>query len=69
VPEAEAGGAEGLLAAGPLVELARMEAAPERLDQAVEGGRASLERVLPMIKRMLEPVSWGGAGGRLRAFP
>lgn len=31
---------------------------PERLDQAIEWGRQSVEEVLPMIERFLEPVSW-----------
>jgi hypothetical protein len=31
---------------------------PERLDRAVEWGRASIEPVLPLLERLLEPVGW-----------
>jgi predicted acylesterase/phospholipase RssA len=31
---------------------------PEQVDQATEWGRASIEPLLPMIRRFLEPVSW-----------
>lgn len=31
---------------------------PEQVDQAIEWGRASVEPLLPMIRRFLEPVAW-----------
>jgi predicted acylesterase/phospholipase RssA len=31
---------------------------PERLDSAVEWGRTSIEPVLPLLERLLEPVGW-----------
>jgi hypothetical protein len=34
---------------------------PERLERAIEWGRASIEPVLPLLERLLEPVGWDGA--------
>jgi len=31
---------------------------PERLERAIEWGRASIEPVLPVLERLLEPVGW-----------
>jgi predicted acylesterase/phospholipase RssA len=31
---------------------------PQQVDSAIEWGRASIEPLLPMIRRFLEPVSW-----------
>lgn len=31
---------------------------PDQVDRAIAWGRASVERVLPMIRRFLEPVAW-----------